>query len=109
MLSLALASCHTRQAMVENVRAHRRGRPKSAPAFAAVVMVAGPINAAEITDQKSIFRSLLLMAQNLPYPFGNHETACQIQQDLWYNPDRLSQYFLNNFLPDKCWYFQILT
>jgi hypothetical protein len=47
--------------MVAKVRAHNKGSPKSAPALAAVVTVPGPINAADMTDQNRIFRSLDLM------------------------------------------------
>lgn len=37
--------------MVENSRDHKRARPKEAPALEQVVIVPGPINAADITDQ----------------------------------------------------------
>jgi hypothetical protein len=45
---------------VANPSAQRRGRPKSAPALAAVVTVPGPIKAAEITDQNRMFTSRFL-------------------------------------------------
>ncbi len=53
----ALASCSTRQAMVENSSAHNSAKPKLAPAEAAVVTVPGPMKAAEITDQNSTLHS----------------------------------------------------
>ena len=47
--------------MVEKTSAQRRLKPNSDPAFDAVVMVPGPINAAEITDQKSMFNILFFI------------------------------------------------
>lgn len=58
MVKRATASCKTKHAMVENTRAQRSLKPKDAPALEAVVMVPGPIKAAEMTAQKSIFNTL---------------------------------------------------
>ncbi|EAY27060.1 hypothetical protein M23134_04748 [Microscilla marina ATCC 23134] len=64
MLTLAAASCNKKQATVEKPNAHNKSNRNVAPALEAVVMVPGPINAAEIIDQKRIFRIFDLMAFN---------------------------------------------
>jgi hypothetical protein len=56
MVSRAAASCNTKQANVEKRSAQSNSVPKAAPDFAAVVIVPGPINAAETTDQNKIFK-----------------------------------------------------
>tara|TARA_R110000744_G_scaffold84119_1_gene164725 strand:+ start:12 stop:173 length:162 start_codon:yes stop_codon:yes gene_type:complete len=45
------------QAKVEKSKAQRRETPWDAPAREAVVIVPGPMKAAEITDQKRMLRS----------------------------------------------------
>lgn len=56
MLIFAAASCRSRQARVEKSSAHSRAVPYEAPLLAAVVIVPGPIKAAEITDQNNMLR-----------------------------------------------------
>jgi hypothetical protein len=58
MVILEAASCRRIQASVEKSRTHIRSKLNIAPDPAAVVIVPGPINAADTTDQKSIFRRL---------------------------------------------------
>ena len=59
IVSRALASCSTIQATVEKTRAHSNVNPKPEPAEAAVVMVPGPINAAEKNKKKSMLSKRL--------------------------------------------------
>ena len=58
------SSCKTKQAITEKVSVQESPNPKEAPAFAAVVMVPGPTNAAEIMDQKRMFNSFFFMGND---------------------------------------------
>jgi len=56
MVNRAAASCSKRHASVEKTNAQSSSVPNVAPDLAAVVIVPGPIKAAETTDQKRISR-----------------------------------------------------
>ena len=56
MVKRAADSCKSRQASVENRSAQSKSVPNAAPYVAAVVIVPGPIKAAETTDQKRMFK-----------------------------------------------------
>jgi hypothetical protein len=47
--------------MIEKVSAHNKSKPWLAPALAAVVTVPGPINAAEMMDQKRMERRFFIL------------------------------------------------
>ena len=56
---LAAASCRIMVAKVEKANAQSKAIWKEAPALEAVVTVPGPMNAADIIDQKTILRKPL--------------------------------------------------